>query len=282
MDRFFALSTPLEEVFCYPIVPEVDEKLPVLATGPFIENGITYSDDSMLTFDLTTVTFSDMCKLAVRMLKSLRTDAHREMALNVLEKVFMPIMCGDTPQLASDEAHEFLAHAVPKHDEDLNENEDSETTPDFRGWNHRRERFSTRTFMFVAGYKFAGTNSVSLSSDGTILTVQMFNKNHNDGFFVDDYLMLLVAMLRGLVDKDLEIIKFNTQNALNALMVTLFILDNGVMETGHKYADSPAERSCPPDSILLPSPNEWLSTCCGFVIEEVEEVEEEVEEEEEN
>ena len=128
------------------------------------------------------------------------------------------------------------------------------TSPDFQSYtyNYRAERFAPKLYLFdkERGNQWAAFattpgilddtgNQVKLSNDNE-LVIQMFDKQHDKGFFVDDVIMLAKRMLASLPADDYR------KAAGRHLEAALYTLDERVMKRGHAYNDSPKEAVTPP------------------------------------
>ena len=132
------------------------------------------------------------------------------------------------------------------------------TTADFesRGYNYREERFTKRSYPFdkSQGEKraaFATTPGILKDTGGAVeltddnqLVVQLFNKDHDTGFFVDDVIAFGKRMLASL-PKDAH-----REAAIRHLETALCMLDERAVAM-HGYKDSPMELATPPPPEMM-------------------------------
>jgi len=132
-------------------------------------------------------------------------------------------------------------------------------TPDYRSYtyNYRAQRFARTSYPFDSERgkqwaAFATTpgilsdtgEQVELTADNK-LVVQLFDKDHDRGFYVDDVIMLGKRMLASAQQDDYR------KAALRHLEAALFMLDKRVMEKGHAYGESPEEAATPPPASMM-------------------------------
>lgn len=139
-------------------------------------------------------------------------------------------------------------------------------TPDFesRTHNYRAERFAPKSYPFdqTRGEQwaaFATTPGVLSDTGGQVeltvdnkLIIQMFDKGHDTGFFVDDVIMIAKRILASLPQDD------RRKAAMRHLETALYMLDERVMKNGHAYEDSPEEAVTPPPLSMKMSPTELV------------------------
>jgi hypothetical protein len=97
------------------------------------------------------------------------------------------------------------------------------------------------------------TNDQATLTNSNQLVIQLYDKDHANGFFVDDTMALCnrwIATLRGNQFR---------QDAIACTTVALVALDNSAVKH-HGYSDSPLEKSTPPKKDqLMPKLDEWIA-----------------------
>lgn len=138
------------------------------------------------------------------------------------------------------------------------------SVPDFRSrtYNYREERFVPRTYPFDQEQgdrwaAFATTPGILPDTGGQAklttdnkLVVQLFDCDHENGFYVDDVIMLAKRMLASLRKDEYR------QAAGRHLEHALVLLDDRVMQS-HAYKDSPEEAATPPAAEMRMSSTEF-------------------------